>query len=45
VLNLVTQALRTLAAMHRQGVVHRDVKPDACLGEDGVLRLLDWAWP
>lgn len=42
VLNLVTQALRTLAVLHRQGVVHRDVKPDNLhLGEDGVLRLLD----
>ena len=41
-LQLVTQAARALAGLHRQGVVHRDVKPaNLHLGADGVLRLLD----
>ena len=39
---LAVQALRVLGRLHRQGVVHRDVKPENLhLGEDGVLRLLD----
>ncbi len=37
-----TQAARTLGLLHRQGVIHRDVKPaNLHQGEDGVLRLLD----
>jgi serine/threonine protein phosphatase PrpC len=37
-----TQAARTLGRLHRQGVIHRDVKPaNLHQGEDGVLRLLD----
>lgn len=37
-----TQAARALGRMHRQGVIHRDVKPaNLHQGEDGVLRLLD----
>ena len=41
-LQLVTQAARALAGLHRQGVVHRDVKPaNLHQGADGVLRLLD----
>ena len=41
-LQLVTQAARALSGLHRQGVVHRDVKPDNLhQGADGVLRLLD----
>ncbi len=37
-----TQAARALGRLHRQGVIHRDVKPaNLHQGEDGVLRLLD----
>ncbi|MEZ5643717.1 MAG: bifunctional protein-serine/threonine kinase/phosphatase [Burkholderiaceae bacterium] len=39
---LAIQAARALGHLHRQGVIHRDVKPaNLHLGEDGVLRLLD----
>lgn len=42
VLNVATQATRALGRLHRQSVVHRDVKPSNLhQGEDGVLRLLD----
>ena len=38
----VTQAAQLLGWLHRQGVVHRDIKPDNLhLGDDGVLRVLD----
>jgi serine/threonine protein phosphatase PrpC len=36
------QAARALGRLHRQGVIHRDVKPaNLHQGEDGLLRLLD----
>ena len=36
------QVARALGRLHRQGVMHRDVKPaNLHQGEDGVLRLLD----
>jgi serine/threonine protein phosphatase PrpC len=36
------QVLKALGAMHRQGVIHRDVKPaNLHQSEDGMLRLLD----
>lgn len=39
---IATQAARALGRLHRQGVIHRDVKPaNLHQGEDGVLRLLD----
>ncbi|MFN4120842.1 protein kinase domain-containing protein [Acidovorax sp.] len=42
VVSLVMQAAQVLGWLHRQGVVHRDIKPDNLhLGDDGVLRVLD----
>jgi serine/threonine protein phosphatase PrpC len=42
VLGMATQAARALGRLHRQSVIHRDVKPaNLHQGEDGVLRLLD----
>ncbi len=39
---IATQAARALGRLHRQGVMHRDVKPaNLHHGDDGVLRLLD----
>jgi serine/threonine protein phosphatase PrpC len=41
-LSVATQTLKALGALHRQNVVHRDVKPaNLHQGDDGVLRLLD----
>lgn len=41
-LSVVMQAAQVLGWLHRQGVVHRDIKPDNLhLGDDGVLRVLD----
>lgn len=42
VAGIAVQAARVLGHLHRQGVIHRDVKPaNLHQGEDGVLRLLD----
>jgi serine/threonine protein phosphatase PrpC len=42
VLSAATQVAKALGLLHRQSVVHRDVKPaNLHQGEDGVLRLLD----
>ena len=42
VVGYMQQALKVLGALHRQGVVHRDVKPaNLHVSEDGVVRLLD----
>ena len=42
-LSIVVQALRGLEYAHRNGVVHRDVKPGNLLrGDDGVVKLADF---
>ncbi len=42
VLAAATQVAKALGLLHRQNVIHRDVKPaNLHQGEDGVLRLLD----
>lgn len=42
VLAIAQQAARVLGGLHRQGVIHRDVKPaNLHYGRDGQLRLLD----
>ena len=43
ILRVFSDAGRGLAAAHRAGIVHRDVKPgNIMLGRDGVVRILDF---
>jgi protein phosphatase len=40
--DLATRILKAVAALHRLGIIHRDIKPDNLhLGADGRLRVLD----
>ncbi len=40
--DLATRTLKAVAALHRLGIIHRDIKPDNLhLGADGRLRVLD----
>ncbi len=40
--DLLSRILQALAYLHRQGVVHRDLKPNNVLVSDGRLKLLDF---
>ena len=40
--DLAARMMKAVAALHRMGIIHRDIKPDNLhLGADGRLRLLD----
>jgi len=41
-LDCAQQLLDALACLHREGLVHRDVKPDNCIFLDGELKLADF---
>ncbi len=41
-ISLIQQLLQALAYLHRRGVLHRDLKPDNILIENGVVRVLDF---
>ena len=43
-LELIVQALRALAYIHRAGVLHRDLKPENLLVVDGELRVVDFGF-
>lgn len=40
--SLIQQMLEAVAYLHRQGILHRDVKPENVLVTEGVVRLLDF---
>ncbi len=41
-IDLLVQMLQALEYLHRRGVLHRDLKPDNVLVQDGQIRVLDF---